>query len=1068
MIGKKDDAVTCFKELNTLLGIVSDPVSSSNVQLNARSKLGVTLFKCAQKDAAGAFNILVRKMEETKHTPGLSITLLACCSYVLDFLSPSERAERMNWALGPFLRHAVARNANHLSDLTRFFKSGGANRLPCHEAFVNELLLISEGKETLVGKPVGILIGLDSVKLSQCLWDYLGLREMNDATLALLAQVVLNGVLTPPSDEGLLKSVIRKAEENCDVNLEFAVIENALTVFRWLTARQLVCPDQIPLDYKNVPLRVLAIQCWAEYVEWGDLKKLPDFPESQETSIRKVYLKLMGNALKNEAFTFEAFHIPHWLWNDILVEFGVKKPEEMSGDGLYSLGNDELGYCCDIFHVLPEKFYVHCLRFQCKSPGISQRMIALVGLIPKLLLDRYFEDFKEFISFHLSRFPENAPHLAECVRSLASILLPRMTSVMDSIVSKIDYYCEKDLIARLTVLNTMFGFRVEVEPFMVVFDSIWEAMPYLNLSFSLCEVVINMFICIAPFLVEKADELYMFAFACICSLFKDLDSSMFEDFPNSMVIFEACGRFNSVLDADVVTNPHYRLSSSFPLMSLSLLLIKKLPKTEYTGLDVLFSKLPILLRIFPTESLALAAYYYDFLLKEAHKKALGLFCSELGKELTYNSETGFILLVSTFRMLIEPYMPLDPYGLLTTNIQRFSDDIYETRLTLQADLVLLPMIIMKEEQLSLLLECWAPICSKDLLRALADNIVLETKWKKIRIVRAFLSHFDYPQPKYNQYDSWIRRDFIEPKPVGQYLFDGQQDAESLDAVFDRFRDCYPIVAKPNLHENTVEILKLYKGRPELTALTEMFVKKFVNLIVQERTNSFWLFRYLQAHSIPFTFPVNTESPKCIALAFREQLLTETADEEDWMKIEKIRGAGSDLWISDIYEQAGLMSLALFMPRRSRLPIDTLKEMMKIPLSSVKQNILHHISTLTDVSDPQFLAYVTNQKDMSLVKFISSCDASNPLLFHALMGFIKRVSMMEIGYRISPDIVHSFIKLVLEYNKKIGSACMFEVLPHLDMIVSQTVSNEKCVKKLVKAANNVLSHLPMAVVMVHNS
>lgn len=1067
MLGKRDD---CVKELQRLIDIISDRSASSVVKMNARGKLGVALFKCSQRDALDTFKMLVQKMEEIKWTPGLSITLLACCSYVMDFLAPRERAEQMNWSLAPFLRHAVFKDANHLTELTRFFKSGGANRLPCHEAFVNELLLISESEETLVGKPIGVLIGLDPPSLSICLWNFLSLREITNSTLSLLAQVILNGNVCLPSDDKqpLLDSIIRKCVENCNVDLEFAVIENALTVFRWLTARKVMCPDQIPLDYKNVPLRVLAIQCWAEYVEWGDLSRLPDFPESQENGIRKAYLRLIGNALKNEKFTFESLSVPHWLWNEILVEFGGKDASERGVASLNSLGSDELGYCCEIFHVLPEQFFVHCLRFHCKFSGISERLIAIIAFIPRALLDVYFDDFTEFIEFHLVHFPENAPHLANCVRALSSILLPKMTLVMDKIVTRIDYYCEKDLIARLTVLNTIFGFRVEVEPFLGVFDAIWEEIPYLNLRFSLCEAVMNTFICIAPFLIDKADELYMFAFACIYSLFKDSDASMFESFPNASVIYEACGKFNSVVDADVVTNPQYRLSSSFPLIALSLLLIKKLPKTEYPRLDVLFSKLPILLRIFPTETLALAAYYYDFLLKDVHRKALGMFCSELGKELKYNSDTGFILLVSTFRMLIEPYMSLAEYGLLATNMRELSDNIYETRLTLQADLVLLPMIVMKEDQLTLLLESWAPECDQDLLKVLANNVLSETCWKTIRIRRAFLWHFGYPQPKYTQYDSWIKRDFIEPKPLERYFIKAETTYSSLDAAFDDFKVCYPVTVRDTMPENTFEILKLHKARPELADLTEAFVRKFVNVIVPLKPDSFSLVRYLQSHGIPFTFPVNTDQPKCIAFAFREQLLTEAAVEEDWMKAEKMRGAGSDPWIPEIYSEYGNLTLALFMPRRTRLPLDTLKEMMKIPLASAKKNVLIHISTLTDVLDPQVLAYFTSQRDTSIIKFIRSCDASNPLVFQALLAFVKRVSMMELGYRISPDIVHSFIKLVLQSQNSIGNACIFEVLPHMDMIVSQTAATKKCVKALVKITNDVLASLPTAVDVIHKS
>jgi len=73
----------------------------------------------------------------------------------------------------------------------------------------------------------------------------------------------------------------------------------------------------------------------------------------------------------------------------------------------------------------------------------------IVGLMPALVLDAYFEDFKDFVDFQVSRCPGNAAYLAECLRSVAVLSISKLDSVTERIVAGIDYYDREALTARL-------------------------------------------------------------------------------------------------------------------------------------------------------------------------------------------------------------------------------------------------------------------------------------------------------------------------------------------------------------------------------------------------------------------------------------------------------------------------------------------------------------------------------------------------------------------------------------------------------------------------------------------
>jgi len=289
--------------LEALIRTISDESSGRDAQMDARSRLGLVLFKCAIVDAHQTFHLIVQAMDTMGAAHGRSIVFLAACSYCLSFLPIGERAALEEWALDACLNHAESRDANYLADLAMFLKGGGAQILPAPHAFISNLLLKPHGDCEMVGRAVRRIIARDVANLSPELWDCVRALGVRSDLLGLLAAVVLARHIDPPGSAELLELLVQRVREGCESERGFWMIEYSLTIFGWLVAHRKLTPEGLTLGYASTPLRVLALQCWVEYAAWGDLSKLPEFERSDDPSIRKAYLKLIGNASENVDFS---------------------------------------------------------------------------------------------------------------------------------------------------------------------------------------------------------------------------------------------------------------------------------------------------------------------------------------------------------------------------------------------------------------------------------------------------------------------------------------------------------------------------------------------------------------------------------------------------------------------------------------------------------------------------------------------------------------------------------------------------------------------------------------------
>ncbi|OHS94670.1 hypothetical protein TRFO_39164 [Tritrichomonas foetus] len=935
-----------FRQLDRFLTNIFDPSSSEDIIMNVRARLGKTLHYCCVSDPHRALDMIIKKMESIKTTPGISIILLACASFVLKYIPFDQNSDFANWITAPLLRHAVSSDGNHIFNLVQFFRAGGTKLLPFPDVFLGELLLHSENIGSNAAKPIGYLISVRPVSHSSIFWRFFNISEKNEAFFTLLSRVVIYGELLPPTDKEQLNCLIQSCEDLSKPENQFHEIEKSLTILRWLIANRCYCPEKLTVSYKISGLNALVVDCWAEYASFGDLSKIPKF-EMEETIIQNLYIKLIRNASKNPDFTLKSLKISHWLWDEIHNEFSnpnhqhnhlekhcinenEQNNENMKNEldendqqkntdvkiyngifdkitqetystsentkkkySLYDLGTNELVYCADIAYILPEWFFIHCLRLRCKNSEVSAKILKIISETPSCIILDNMPDFIDFVIHHLT-FPQNADIIANCIRQLICILLPRMNPLIVRIIESIDFFDETNLVSRLTVLNTIFSFGVETESFLDLFDSIWECIPLVNMSLSLCQSIFKFFTLIAPFVPDNSNNLFDLALAAICSFcLPNNEPSFINKNHQAHIIFSACLRFYSVVSSDIVTNPNYTPQSSYPITPLGLVLLNKLPLNKIPlkeGMSLLFDSLPILLPLFPVETLIVANYLID--LKFEFKKQLALLCSQLKRELSYNSSINLNMLVIPFRTRIIKILPSEVFSIKSTNVYSLCENIDETRLTLQANPELLPLMITKARQLSLLLELWAPRVDASFLSVLSNSVEENRNWNDSRQIRSFLAHFNYKQPECCLYDSWIHREFCndeqyKPRKISKYQLINQLTPENTDNFPSNFEDAfdlliknYPVDCKLANEELLGSIVKNYRYKSNLTNLICFIISEKVNDCVRLFKNNFWFLKFLLTNDVPFNFPTDSINEKCICLGIRNKFIEITTSNQN--------------------------------------------------------------------------------------------------------------------------------------------------------------------------------------------
>ena len=1009
-----------LRKLDKLINVFRICDRDPNVTMETRARLGFVVHNCCVIDAKLTFNHLVDIMEKEMYSSNLSIILVASASFALKYVPISDREKLTQWSIAPFLRHTAFDDADHLSHFTQFLQSGGASMIPCLEAIVNDLLLKATKD---VSKPVSLLISASPERLSKPFWDWAGNRGVDATLVGMISNITIFADLTPPADEGFRKSIEEfcRAEIDSD-NAQFLSVEPCLRTIKWMVRMKCVRPDGIVPKYSNTSLNAIVVEIWAEYAVYGDLAKVPMFRESDCKSVTNAQAHLVACASRNPRFNFAALRIENWLWDAISSEFGGGDGATKQLKGIMEMGLVELDALVEVADRLPTMYFVHALRYRSTNRDRLERIIRLVAEIPTTILEQYLDDFFDFVQFCCNFSGVIGPLIA-CIRNTYPMFHRHVRILTERLIESLDYFDERDCSRKVAVITALVQFAKDKCDFLGVFDTIWEGFEMMELSLNFSKVIFEFFA-----KMEKKDisevcqiEIATIAAAALAAgLVSEPPQFVVDGGSKCRTIFSKCRQFYSVVDSDLVCQPTYSIEESFSLTSVSLSLLDSLVVEPEKCWLFIFQNLHLILPVCPIETITLANNHVSFALSHGLQSEIKLFAQAVKTFLLRDTNTTFVMLASVLQKKVKS---IDVGTPVHSRMSQFSNNIDDTRISLKTDSVLMPLLLTRTNQLSLLYEDWAPPPDSNFIGVISSTIDACCNWRVEKVCRNFLRFFHGKETTPSRTDNWIYRDFSRGELPQKLVFKGETPTKS---AIDCFREMYPVSGNTDT-EVLLFVCKHYDNLNELVYFRPT-IEKCLSECIANCENLFKFMMLLIRLRIPFTIPPAEckGNPMLTALAIRRGTLT-----DDSYPVERLIYCSSNQGFKKEQEKLlkqldSPLNNIRFIPKNA-LPDAT---MFESPLASARRTLFFRMSML--VGQAAFFKRVEDK----LCRMISTVDATNPLVFRELLLFIVSLCL---GYQqdltLAPFCT-AFLQSTLR-NIKPSSARFYQSYDQLSTIASHT-------------------------------
>ena len=1078
--------------LEDILQTLADPKASLSDIMDSRSKLGFVLHRCCCQSAVCTITQLASLMDVLPFSTNFSIVLEASISYCLKKIPLRDRKTLCEFYSQSFRKHSISNNPDHLSNLAQFLNAGGCNLIPQPAILLQDLL--DQNDEEIVSfsrKPIALLIHNDTENLSPIFWNSFSKRsEIDDKSLSFLSEITIYApnLQLPKGDNA--NQLIEKIKEKCissfSPDLQFPAIEASLLTIKWLVHCRVFIPSDVKPIYKDNALNSIAVQCWAEYSTYGDLDKIPLFEETNDPTIRKGYLQIVVGSVMNPAFEFEKVKIPHWIWHCCLREFGYNS--SMGPQSLLSLSLVELDCCIDIAHILPSFIFVHAMRIRTRNSDINLRLIKLVAHTPSSVLCKQIDDFEDFVD-NILQYHQLAYDLANSFRDNIVALREHMPRLINHICKGLDYFDEDNLTGRLLLLNSLFVFTSDLVPFIDIFDAIWEALSLITLSLPLCQVLFNFFGAISKFISEeKQSELAIVSIAALSAMFTSTQM------PQCIVghqiaekVFTNASHFYSFVSSDIIVDPNYTIRDSFSLCSPALLILKNIKIPKHLIKYVLKMLTPIL-DVCPVEATVLCSNLIDEYIGD-YKQLFQQFVTLLKKIIQYESPTAFVNVVSYFQMKASKYFPLELESFLHANILALPDDVCLTRLNLQLDPGLAPMLLTKPEQLSLLLENWAPPTSDVFLAVVAKEISEKTlTWRNEKYMRSFLRVFGYHQPPC-KITTWISREFVTQNEKVECLEisinEGEEDRQTLLSEFERAyalptitttissaiqqspipyraqvstfnKECLTPEEKKEIYQTNdlpLMIAAMYGKSKKCFGFLKKYLAPLASNLANNNPNAFWLLRLLGSLNIRYRFPSNVHDEYCMALGVRTKKIPAPDPSQagdGFFAVETLSSYGSN----DKEKKQKLLQrlksthLALkFSGTEGTASQKLLKALYNGKMSSQSRSYFIHLASFAEIRSQPTL-FSKNQSNAC--ELLKKSDLRDPVVFREIFLLIVALVTQSASSVDSSQLCDTFLTAL---PKNVTDVQLYEALPVLKTIVRIAGEQSRGKQQLIDSLSN---------------
>ena len=667
------------------------------------------------------------------------------------------------------------------------------------------------------------------------------------------------------------------------------------------------------------------------------------------------------------------------------------------------------------------------MRIRTRNTDVMTRLIRIVAQTPSSILGSHIDDFEDFVDSILEH-PSLVDELSSCFRELAISLRPHFGRIINKLCASIDYFDGGQMCGRLQLLNSILVFTCDLEPFVDVFDSVWESLGMIDLSLSLCRTILDFFVIISRYSgFARQYELHFISIAALAAMFVAAPPECILGHPISEKIFEHAKKFYSFISSDIVVSPRYSIKGTFELTQPALLLCNQLLPNDETTPTIL-KMLPPLLDVCPIEATALATHLIPY--SKDHPEDLSAFCSSLKMALMRDTDSAFVMVAGYFQERVREFISIDLTELLRANMFGLTDDVSATRVNLQLDHELAPLLLTKSAQLSLMLENWAPPIPDVFLQVISAKFPEISKNAKAakdeRRFRSFLSVFGFAQPSGRRV-GWISREFLDHDTKAERLdiFCADDTEESMVKGFAR---AYAIPPGPDV---PVAIARMYGPSAKVAPFLRRLLAPRADKLAEDNANQFWMLRLLGALKIRYKFPQKARSIFCRALGIRIRALTapEPADAGDgFLALETLTAYGpEDERRKTLLIRLKSPSLALRFSTR-RLSPAFLKILIAGQLPSQKRAYLFHMAGFAEITGD---AAVVQKYEETTAEALKSIDLSSPVLFRE--AFLLIVALVaQSGVTIdSHSICDAFL---CSLPKSPSSAPLYETMPLLERIL----------------------------------
>lgn len=953
--------------LHQVIGDILNHEASLNKVMEWRTKLGMPLYFSCVNSPIETMDYFIAVLTSVEYSPNFSLILVACVCFCFQYL-PKRARERIVKALDAILpEHAVPNDVPQIASFGTFFENGGARLMPCVDVVLRTIVNHENEKVRTSVKLVSPLLATDPLNLSKILYESQNKRDLDNADLFLLGYLHGTVELPVPEDCEFVKKLLNACQKNLSKKDAFYDVECALMCYSLLISWRVVEPDPHVLQIENTSLRKLAIAGFADYVKINKGKNLPEFEITNDPVILTAYLKVICVFLNTDGCDLKDLKIQHWLLDAILNEFHTEiSPNEiiLQSQSPFDMSIEDLEILATVPEWLPMWFYLHLMRVRTRNSTLLKACMKILCQAPKMVMNVLFDEFIMFLDSVLENL-DIIEYVSQMLHSLVPFLEGKVHNLAMHLFQTMDFYSVESVDTRLQILNTILLFSRERHPFLVIMDCLMENFDTFPLSPSFLQHIFCFFEHVVEWNVSYNNELLLMSMAVITSPFLDEPPTYLANNQRHVLIFQQCRLFFSLIASDVVLDPVFRISDSFPPCPAALRLISKLivhdPQYDTYLSDALIQSLTIC----PTETVLAAS-----IIPEDKRDGL---IQAITQFLKICDRTSFTIAASQL-------MKVDMENLIMYDE---SDDL---RLILRFKSEFVPLALQCRENVGLLLEK----CMPRFKRHLFSGVRREQMDFQMRRVFRF---FDVDQHPVAREDGWTPTEigaasaFVRlrrKKFVDELLTDSElnavKDSRDLHSVF---RVRFPLEKQADFHKELVQAIKLYRKRSCcITLLKRLWVLPDCDDILPFCEPKLWMLKFIPHDKLKAIKPATTEKE----MAYLTRLgieKPEVDDEESILFLEKARLDES------FTESLNIPSLLKLYFARPILITDTPNHIPSL-LTRDLRNVVRFFAS----NDPAGESDKLGPQNEIIHSVILSYDLRNPVIVKEICQMLKQLVCLQ--------------------------------------------------------------------------